>query len=696
MKSILTLFLLLAPVALPAQDPPKPVEEAKQTQEAKPAPETKPTEEAKPAADAPAPDLERPLSGVVDFGNRFVTGPSGHRNTYRSIVNLGEGPRVFNFDFGLQDPTGRLFDDLNVFGGNWGGDPYNTLRVIANKQRVYRFTADYRNLTYFDFLPSFANPNRPDSFGGAGANAVSRLTPEGTLLNQRSYDTHFRMSDIYLELFPTRRIVPFFSYQRNSWFGSGVTPFVAQSTEYPIRNDLQDSTDLYRGGVRLQFDRWHLTLEQGATKFRDDQRVFSTEANPGNRTVPILGQTLRLADALQSYAMRGESIFSRINFTASPYSGLNVHGQFLFSQPETDVHYSESANGNFILLNAARFYNRLSLGVNGEAARPRTSGTIGYEAHIGRRFRVIQAMVWDRLHNASDIAVTERLFFASSTEQVTNSFQADRVEWNYYRSQNDALFDVTKSFTLRGGYRYISGRARSRPGDLGSTGDVVRNLEQSKLERHVGLAGATYRPNAKFTLNAELEASNGVRTFFRTSLQDYTRLRLIGRYQLTGSLLLTGNLRFLDNQNPAPGVDYDFRSRYQTFGVYWTPKGGKVFTLLTEYARSTLRSDISYIVPQELSRARSFYRDNAHTATAVAELAIPRKFSPRLSFGGSFFLSNGSRPTSFYQPLGRFLIPLHRRLHYYTEWRWFGYDDQFYGYSGFRTHHIVTGLRLFM
>ena len=688
MKRVIGLFVILAPLVW-GQTPPKPVEEAKPAAaEAAAAAQT-------PPADSPAPDAERPVSGVVDVGNRWISTPAGNANSYRSVINLGEGPRVFNFDFGIQDPTRKLFDDLNVFGGNWGGDPYNTLRVIAGKQRVYRFTADYRNLTYFDFLPSFANPNRPDAFGGAGSNAVSRLTPDGALLNQRSYDTHFRMSDIYLELFPNRKVIPYFSYQRNSWFGRGVTPFVAQSTEYPIRNDVNDATDLYRGGVRLEFDRWHVTLEQGATKFRDDQRVFSTEANPGNRTVPILGQTLRLTDALQSYGIRGDSVFARVNFTASPFSWLGVHSQYLYSMQETDVRYSEAANGNFILLNAARFYNRLSLGVNGEANRPQASGTLGFEIR-GRRFRVFQTVMTDRLHNASDIAVTERLFFAGSPEQASQAFVADRLEWNYHRQQTDVLFDVTKSFTLRGGYRFQWGDARSRPGDLGPTAELVRGLEESKLRRHVGLAGATYRPNAKFSLNAEFEASNGQRTFFRTSLQDYTKFRLIGRYQLTPSFLITGNFRFLDNQNPAPGVDYDFRSRYQTLGVYWTPKGGKVFSILAEYARSTLRSDISYIVPQEISRARSFFRDNGHTATTVADIVSPGKMGPRLSVGGSFFLSNGSRPTSFYQPLGRFLIPFHRRINWYSEWRWFGYQDEFYGYSGFRTHHFVTGFRLFM
>jgi hypothetical protein len=56
--------------------------------------------------------------------------------------------------------------------------------------------------------------------------------------------------------------------------------------------------------------------------------------------------------------------------------------------------------------------------------------------------------------------------------------------------------------------------------------------------------------------------------------------------------------------------------------------------------------------------------------------------------------SSGSRPTNFYQPVGRFLVPLHRAFEWYAEWRHYGYSEPFYAYEGFRTHHFITGFRL--
>ena len=41
------------------------------------------------------------------------------------------------------------------------------------------------------------------------------------------------------------------------------------------------------------------------------------------------------------------------------------------------------------------------------------------------------------------------------------------------------------------------------------------------------------------------------------------------------------------------------------------------------YTRSTIRSDIQYLAPQNLLPERSFYRDNAHTIHALVDLTPP-------------------------------------------------------------------------
>ena len=202
-----------------------------------------------PQEKAPPAEPEPWLSGTLDVGYRWVGKVGGDFNTYRSVVNLGEGPKLFGADLTLEGPSRRLFDRIDVRGHSWGGDPYNTARIDARKQGFYEFSFDYRNIAYFNFLPSFADPTRERGF----------------FLNQRAFDTFRRSRDFRLDLFPGRRITPYFAYQRNIGEGSGITNLVLDGNEYPIRTRLYDRADDYRGGFRFEFPRFHLTLEQAAS-----------------------------------------------------------------------------------------------------------------------------------------------------------------------------------------------------------------------------------------------------------------------------------------------------------------------------------------------------------------------------------------------------------------------------------------------
>ena len=115
------------------------------------------------------------------------------------------------------------------------------------------------------------------------------------------------------------------------------------------------SLNNFRGGVRLELRRAHVTLEQGGTTFRDDQSLFQSPGipNPGNRTTPYLGQTLFLNGLSQAYGVRGDSIYSKVLATAEPAPWIHLYGQFLYSRPENDTTYQQFNTGNFAPSNQA-------------------------------------------------------------------------------------------------------------------------------------------------------------------------------------------------------------------------------------------------------------------------------------------------------------------------------------------------------
>ena len=103
--------------------------------------ETKPpaavAEPAKSEAETPAP------AASIELGYRAIPNLSGSLLTYRSTVNLGEGPRLLGAEVAF--PGGKFYDTLFIRLNNWGGDPYNSARLLAEKHGTYRLTFAYRN-----------------------------------------------------------------------------------------------------------------------------------------------------------------------------------------------------------------------------------------------------------------------------------------------------------------------------------------------------------------------------------------------------------------------------------------------------------------------------------------------------------------------------------------------------------------------
>ncbi|MCC6388954.1 MAG: hypothetical protein IT167_00020 [Bryobacterales bacterium] len=661
MKTLL-LAAILGGLAL-GQEAQKPPEPAKTAEDNKPAAqETKATEEKKTETPAEAAtDTQGPFRIEFEVGARWNQGIQGDLNTYRSIVNLGEGPRLMNWDASLEKPSLKWLEKAHFRGYGWGGDPAAWMQFGVEQSKYYRLSIDHRSTAYFSAMPSFANP----------------LIDRGILVNQRSYDTRRRMTDAELTLFPLHRITPYFGFTRDTGVGRGVSNFVSDANEYPVLTNLDDRTNLFRGGVRMEFRSFHLTLEQGGILFRDGQALGTSNRNLGNLTVPYLGQTLFLSNLVQDYSVEGSSVFSKGYVTAQPVSWLDLSGAFQFSQPRNDVTYRQSNQGNFVDIETLLFFNSQNLRILGASNQPHATANFGAELRPYRRFRIIGSIMTDRLHNSSNLV---------------NTPIADRLEWTYNTQQVEAITEVTHRFSLRGGYRYTWGDTLARAPFL-----VQMTSEHADMKRHSALAGAVYRLTDRISFNADVDITRSDRVLFRTSLSDYERLRMRGRYQVRDNLQLYGTFQYLNNSNPPQLNPYEFRSQQTALGLHWLPRGGKTVQMIAEYARSTIRSDLTFREPQFLSAIdRSFYRENSHNFTGLLtwRMALGWTMQPELSMGGSMFVSNGNRPTNYYQPVVRLRAPLFAHVDLVSEYRWYGVSQPFYLYEGFRSHQGIVGVRV--
>ncbi len=616
------------------------------------------------------------LTGWIDLGYRWGTGVGGSFDTYRSIINLGSGPKFLGTDFTLTDPKHKWFDTIQVRADSWGDEPSSSVHVEAKKTGAYVFNADYRDFAYFDFLPSYADP----------------LLSQGIVLDEQSFDTRRKIAALSLDIRPGHWWTPYFGWDHDSSSGSGATVFVTDGNNYPVPNTLSDSTELYRAGVRFEKPRFHLTLEEGGSTFKSDQNLYQNpqgSVNTGNFSTPILGQTLVLTNLLAAYGIGGSSAYTKALLTANPTTWLDIYGQFLYSQPDSRVNYQQTSAGNLYLQSQVLFYSSEQEVITATSQQPHTSGSFGAEIRPLKRMRIVESWITDRLHDAGSSASTQTLM-VSGVSMPLSSLLATMLASNYSQEAVDIFYDANAKLTLRGGYRYVwgdSSYAFLPPEGLASSA-------QGQLRQNIGLGAATFRPTQKISVTGEFEggASSGV--YFRTSLYNYERVRAQVHYQPLQSLSISGAFTLLDNQNPLAGTNYEYSSYQESLSFYWSPHG-KIFDIQGSYTRSTLRSNIGYLDPGTLTPQISNYRDDAHTATALFDLAWPhgKRFAPKLAAGGSFFISSGSQPTSYYQPTAKLWLPLGKHTTWFSEWRYYGYGDAFLLYQGFRTHLVTTGVR---
>jgi hypothetical protein len=686
MKNSRLLILTLAAISAaaqqtaPAGEQTAPPAQTAQKPEEKPADKPADPAQAAPAkaddkAASPAPSSEPWITGSFDVGYRWVSNIGGSVPTYRSIVNLGDGPKLNSLEFTILDPKARWFDRIDARANSWGGEPYNTAHLDAFKRGLWTLSADYRNIAYFNAMPSFANPFAPQGF------------------NEQAFDTRRRTGYVNLQLFPGKHIMPYLAFERNSGYGHGVTTWVQEANdEFAVPTLLRDSTNNYRAGVRLEFNRYHVTLEQGGTTFKEDDQSSANGVNFGDRTTPILGSTEVLNTLQQVYGIRGTSLYSKILATATPTSWVTLTGQFLWSQPNTDARYFDSATGNFALVSALLLYGGQFNLATSNANAPHVLANAAGEIRPWRRLRIINSWTTNRYHQAGFAALAEQILVTPTSGPAILQALNTRQVVNDNREQIEAIVDVTNKVALRGGYRYEWGDATVRAGVL----DPAGPLRFGELRRNVALAGATVRASQKLSMNAEYEGASTGSAYFRTSPYNYNRLRARARYQATGSLYLQANFGLLDNQNPTPGIQYDFRARDNSLSVFWTPNNGKRVTVMAEYDRSTLRSRIDFLLLPFLTPAISEYRENGHTAISALEVNLPAigGVAAKLTAGGSLFVSTGSRPTQYYQPLGRLSVPIEKHVQWNTEWRWYGFGETFYQYEAFRAHTLMTGIRV--
>src|SRR5205823_6442567 len=140
------------------------------------------------------------------------------------------------------------------------------------------------------------------------------------------------------------------------------------------------------------------------------------------------------------------------------------------------------------------------------------------ELHANR-IRLMESLTTDRVEDTSFGVFVPQSFQNFLMSPATSSLPRQVVR--YKQAQTDVIFDVTSKLTLRAGHRYLRGDATVMAGNLSQVGPSVAG----EINRNVGIAGLSYRPSSKLSINADFEGASSDRIYFRASLNEYSKGR---------------------------------------------------------------------------------------------------------------------------------------------------------------------------
>jgi len=587
---------------------------------------------------------QEPFSLDLDLRYRFVTGDSGGQ-TYRSVVNLSDGPRLFGAEMHYE---GKDRVDLSLHNI---GDPDSDLRLDISRPKLYEFSLQYRTLAYFNNLFSYANP----------------LLEQGVLSSQRAIDYSQQQVNLDLRYTAHSRITPFLSFLRASGDGNGITPLVGVGDEFPVPTTFGDTLTTVRGGVELRGQRWSAVVEEGHTAFNGDQDLNSG-ANPGNRTDSIV-----LNQLSERYRASGGGWFSRGVFQAEPIRQLAFSGHFIYSQPENNVTHELNATGAFVNASTLVPYTNLMEQSLAEASKPRTSGSWSTEFRPHANWRIRNTWFSDAFQVSGATQITG-LTTPPPAELSVLNLRYDQVE-------TEISTDIGKFLTLRAGHRYVRSDVDLPPPELVYAGSPTG----ARIRRNIALAGGTLTLwKGRARVHADYEISPGGETYFRTGLLDYHKFSVQGRLRLTDAVQVTIAEKTLSNSN----VGINFTNRQTAVSVEWTPEKSRRLVLVGAYSHETLRSAASFIDPATFQSMPSNYDEIGNNANAFAELRFKR--GVLLRAGGGISDTGGTLATRYYTPQGEIVVPASKRVKIVAEWRWYDFGS----IEAFRTHTVSVGTQI--
>jgi hypothetical protein len=689
----------------------------------------------------------------IEFGYR-VTDTVGSDSMYETLVDLHTGPRLLEQTLSMKSDNqqGILFDDLYISSFGWGGDPENVLRARASKYQWYDLRGNFRrDQNFFDFN-LLANPLNPPT-----------SSPSVPILDSpHAFATRRRMSDVDLTLLPMSRLSFRVGYSRNNMTGPSFSSF-HEGTDVLLFQPWDTTLNSYRFGLDFKFlPKTTLSYDQYLDYYRGDTSwllaPFSSALLPGGGTVSLglpfdtasrlpcaipTGQT-SLIDSTgtltnlacngyfgysRSQKVRTSTPTERLSLRTNYFSWLDLAASYAYSSSEMTTPLSEFFNGLVSRTRTRQF------SITGPAEARRISDVADFSAtlHLGHHLRLVDTFYfWGyRIPSSFDATEVANVIPGSGTcappacslltpltaTTATTTETIDEFSFNqsWKRNQIELLWDVTKHFGARIGYRYGSRElTHVLSFEEADVDDVI-------IHEHTLLFGVWARPSTAIRASFDFEHTNNDNFLVRIGARQEWRYRLKTNYTPRRWVVIGASLNVLQNSNGDSTINYQGHNRNFGFDASLTPKDRLSFDLaynFSDYRQNALicfndtpPTGVTLPVVTNASPCaddpgnplltNSYYENNTHFGVGTLMVKPVKRVTTRVGY--SITSVDGKTPQfnilqplgplayNYHQPVGIIGIDLGHSLSWNAGWNYYQYGEKsFSGPTEPRYFHANT------
>jgi hypothetical protein len=542
---------------------------------------------------------------------------TGSEQMYNTLVNLRGGPRFFEQTLSMQSRTheGTLFDNLFIESSGWGGDPNNVFRAHVDKNKWFDFRSAFRrDQTDFDYNllsnplnPPTSRPSVPDMF------------------SPHLFATRRRMSDFDLTLLPQSSIDFRVGYSRNNMTGPSYSS-VHEGTDALLFQDWNTTLNSYRFGVDLKF--WPGTVvsyDQFLDYYKGDTSwqlapfltpllpsppkgipprvelglpIDTANSNPCAVIAPA-NSLIDSAGTLTNTACNGFFNYNRTNrirtstptehlsFRSTSIHRLDLAASFSYSSADMDAPLNEFFNG-LIQRSGIRQETVTGPGHANEISNVADfSGTFYFSEHVRLvdTFRFWSYRIPERFNSTEtdwtciDSSKCSLLTLINGGTTVATTPTSDQLSFNqnWKTNQTDLVWDVSKHFGARVGFRY-GDRVFHRVLNF-ATGDEDRIVTHA----YTPLFGFWAKPMPNMRFNFDLEHTNNDDTIVRIGPRKESRYRVQGNYNPKPWAVLSSSVNLWEASNDDALTRYRSHNRNYGFTSNITPRERFGFDLAYNY-----------------------------------------------------------------------------------------------------------------